>query len=84
MADMWQRLTQPDVLIYLDLSYEASRARRPHHNLGLDGMEVQNERLAHARAHCDLYIDTSDLSPEAVGERVLGFLADLQPAAEPD
>ncbi len=29
VKDMWQRLVDPDVLIYLDLSYESYRERRP-------------------------------------------------------
>ena len=30
VPDMWRRLVDPDVLIYLDISYEALRERRPH------------------------------------------------------
>lgn len=78
VADMWQRLTRPDVLVYLDLSYEATRARRPYHDLGQDGLAEQHDRLAHARQHCDLYIDTSTLRPEQISAEVLGFLQQLE------
>jgi hypothetical protein len=30
VPDMWRRLVDPDVLIYLDISYEALLERRPH------------------------------------------------------
>lgn len=72
--DMWQRLSHPDVLIYLDVS-EAEAARRE--NLSTPSSWWQNERevrLAHARQHCDLYVDTSHLTPEEVVEKVTVYL----------
>jgi deoxyadenosine/deoxycytidine kinase len=70
---MWQRLTQPDVLIYLDASYQACTLRKH-----LDWTEAeyaeQQRRLAHAREHCDIYIDSTDLSPEEVLEEVSAAL----------
>mgnify|MGYP001457165877 FL=1 len=73
VPDMWRRLTDPDVLIYLDVSYEALLARRP--NFGeREFLERERARLAHARAHADLVIDTSALTAEAVLARVVGFL----------
>ncbi len=79
---MWQRMTNPDVLIYLDASYEAVRARRPSINWGPQRLQEQATRLAHAREHCDLYVDTSGLTVEAVRERVLAYLREreTQPA----
>ncbi|MGC9347794.1 MAG: hypothetical protein ACP5JG_06625 [Anaerolineae bacterium] len=73
-ADMWRRISNPNHLIYLDVSPEAAADRE-----GLDApsswwVEEREVRLAHARAHCDLYVDTSDLTPEEVLERVLGYL----------
>lgn len=70
---MWQRLTKPDVLIYLSVSYPLTIERRK-----LDW--TQNEyaeqlhRLRHARDHADLYIDTDTLTPEEVLEHALSFL----------
>jgi hypothetical protein len=72
--NMWRRLSKPDILIYLDLSYEQARARRPHIDGGPERLEGQHRRLAHAREHCDYYLDTSDLTPQEVRETVLGFL----------
>lgn len=74
---MWERLSRPDALIFLDVDYEAARARRPYINWGPERLEEQATRLAHARTHCDLYVDTSRLSKEEVRERVLQFLAGM-------
>jgi cytidylate kinase len=74
VPDMWQRLTRPDVLIFLDASYTATRQRR-----ALDWSEgdyaEQHRRLAHARQHAHFALDTSELTREQVIERVLAFLA---------
>jgi hypothetical protein len=63
----------PDVLIYLDVSYAVAMERRRMDWTSADHAE-QIRRLAHAREHCDLYVDTNDLTIEAVRERVLQFL----------
>jgi deoxyadenosine/deoxycytidine kinase len=77
VKDMWQRIHPPDVLIYLDVSYEISRQRRPLVVWGPDRRAVEVERLSHARQHCDLYIDTVDLSPDEIFEKVLVFLSGI-------
>jgi hypothetical protein len=76
---MWQRMANPDVLIYLDVDYATAKLRRPHIDWGPERLEVQASRLAHARRHCDLYIDTRTLSREEVQKRVLAFLAEKPP-----
>ncbi len=71
---MWQVISRPDVLVYLDATEDTlnRRGRRPY----MPGLvEEQRRRLAHARAHCDLYITTDDLTPSQVLEHVLGFLS---------
>ena len=73
VPEMWQRLTNPDLLIYLDVSYSQARERRPH-NIDSQQLETQNQRLAHARQHCNFYLDTSGLTPTQVQERVLSFI----------
>jgi thymidylate kinase len=75
VADMWQRTVDPDVLIYLDVSYETARQRRQI-SWGPDRLEEQVARLRHARAHCDLYIQTDGRTPEAIRQEVLTFLAE--------
>lgn len=71
---MWQRRTNPDFLIYLDINAEAIVARRPHQPYLVNLLPKQHKRLAHARQHCDLYIDTSELAPIQVQEMALQFL----------
>ena len=76
VADMWSRLTNPDVLIYLDVSYTASLERR-HMNWTHQEYLEQIERLQDAREKADLYINTDPLSPEQVLAKTLDFLSDL-------
>ena len=71
---MWQKFTQPDVLIYLDVDVAAAAQRRPHTYGGPERLAEQHHRLEHARAHCHFYLDTSALSPEDVREQVVTFL----------
>jgi nicotinamide riboside kinase len=75
VADMWQRTVDPDVLIYLDVSYEAARQRRQI-SWGPDRLEEQVARLRHARTHCDLYIQTDGRTPESICQEVLAFLSE--------
>ena len=84
VPDMWQRLVDPDVLIYLDLSHAAYRARRPHDDAGPDYLDMQRARLAHARAHADLVIDTSGLTAEQAWGAVAAFLYEQGSAPIPD
>jgi deoxyadenosine/deoxycytidine kinase len=80
VLDMWQRLTRPDVLVYLDVQYEMVCQRRIV-TWGPEWMDTQRERLAHARAHCDLYLATDDLTAEEVRTKVLAFLEARRGAA---
>ena len=66
---MWQRLTNPDILIYLSVSYEKTLERRKL-NWNRHEYQVQLDRLAHARENCDHIIDTDDLSPDEVLQAV--------------
>lgn len=73
VPQMWRRLTNPDILIYLDVSFPLTIQRR---NLDwtLDEYTEQLHRLDHAREHADLYVNTSTLSPSEVLERVVDFI----------
>ncbi len=74
VKDMWQKLTKPDLLIYLDVDYPTTLKRRPHIDLGPERVDIQNDRLSHAREHADFYLDTSPLSPAEIGSNVIQFL----------
>lgn len=75
VKDMWQRITNPDVLIFLQASFPVTRQRK---NKMLNWTEAdyqeQQRRLAHAREHADLLIDTDTLSIQEVLERVLASI----------
>ena len=49
---------------------------------GEDRLAVQHKRLADARAHADLYIQTDALDADAVREKVIAFLKTRQDAEE--
>ena len=77
VPNMWQRLAQPDLLIYLDVDYANTLARRPHTDGGPQRLAEQQHRLRHARENCDFYLDTSGLSEGEVETAVFNFLATL-------
>lgn len=74
VPDMWRRLTRPEVLIYLDASLPVIVARRKG-GYNADYLTEQRRRLAHARAHCDIYVQTDLLDLEDVLRTVLVALA---------
>ena len=73
VQDMWRRLTNPDLLIYLDVSYTLTIQRRRIDWTQAE-YQIQLERLHHARQHADFYLNTDDLTPEQVLESVLKFI----------
>jgi len=75
---MWQRISKPDVLIYLDVDYATAKMRRPYIDWGPERLQEQAARLAHARKHCHLYVQTSDLTREDVRCRALRFLEEWE------
>ncbi len=74
---MWQRITKPDILIYLFADLAAVRWRR--HDPGFPEWLFQEElhRLRHAREHCHIFIDTCALTPQDVLTQALTDLARL-------
>ena len=70
---MWRRIANPDILVFLDVSYPVTLVRRNWNWLPAD-YEEQQRRLAHARKHADLLIDTDDHTPEEVVRAIIGFL----------
>lgn len=75
VKDMWQRITNPELLIFLDVSFEVSMQRNWMNWTESDYLE-QLRRLEHARSHAGLIIDTNHLTPEQVLAQVLCFLED--------
>jgi len=73
VLDMWKRLTNPDILIYLDVSYENTIIRRKLDWTYQEYLE-QLRRLRHARQYADLYVDTNFLAFEEVLQTVLTYI----------
>lgn len=72
---MWQRIGQPDLLIYLHCEHASSVER------GLRWSEAeyieQQPRLSHARQHAALELATDAESPEEILIKVLAFLDEV-------
>jgi len=70
---MWQIITKPDILIFLNASFPVSTIRRQL-NWQKKDHDEQMRRLAHARDHANIFLDTDDLTPEQVLQKVLNYL----------
>jgi len=73
VPDMWRRLTNPGLLIFLQASRPVGGQRR---NMSWTDAEweEQQSRLRHAREYADFYLDTDSLDIPGVLKAVLHFL----------
>ncbi|MFN8514009.1 MAG: hypothetical protein U0232_13635 [Thermomicrobiales bacterium] len=76
-------LGEPDLLIFLDVDIPTT-GRRRNSVWPADLYETQQARLAHAREHAALYLDTSPLSAHEVVERAMLFLDGYPAPGAPD
>ena len=76
MPAMWQKISNPDLLIFLEASFPVSTARRKLSWQKKDHDE-QLRRLSHARQHAHVVINTDDLTPDEVLRKVLDSLKDF-------
>ena len=76
VKDMWRRLSNPDILIYLHVSYEITQTRRKI-AWTEDEYRTQLHRLRHAREHADYYRDTDNKMPARVLEEAVNFLQEI-------
>jgi len=75
VKDMWQRLTNPDLLIFLQASFPVTRQRKSGMQFWKEAdYNEQQRRLAHALEHADLVIDTDTLTINEVLAKVTTFL----------
>ena len=65
VPNMWQLVSKPDVLIYLDASFESCNHRKQL-DWGPKDHTEQIHRLRHAREHCEIYIPTDGLTPQEI------------------
>lgn len=80
VPDMWQRLSRPEVLIYLQVAPETVWRRRDRCYTA-DYLAEQDRRLTHARRHAQVVISTDELTEEGVLARALAGLATAGVAA---
>ncbi|PWH19477.1 MAG: hypothetical protein DDG59_03150 [Anaerolineae bacterium] len=73
VPSMWKRIANPDILIYLDVNYSNTLIRK-NLNWTFQEYEEQLRRLAHARQHADLIVDTNGLAEEEVLQMVINFI----------
>jgi len=76
VPDMWHRLTNPDVLVYLEVSYENTIVRRKL-DWTLAEYQEQLRRLNHARQHADLVVDTDRLTVDGVLQAVVAYIQSI-------
>jgi len=73
VADMWQRISHPTLLIFLNVSFKNATKRRKL-KWTLPEFEEQLHRLRHAREHANLVLETDQMSPDEVLNAVLRFI----------
>ncbi len=73
VQSMWEKIARPDLLLYLDVSLATIRAR-----LSVDWeqsyLDEMNRRLANARAHAHLMLNTDPLTRDQVLARAVEFI----------
>lgn len=74
VPDLWAQFEKSQMLIYLDTTLEDQRSRRPDVTWSEQTLQQEAERLAHARDHADLVINTAGTTAEDVLNIALTFL----------
>ena len=75
IQELWRHLG-PDRLVFLDTTIQTVRARRQDDNWPEWIFDLQQERLADARANADVIVPTDDLTLDQVVVTILQALAD--------
>jgi len=74
ITELWRQFEPPSLLIYLETTLEAQRLRRPDVTWEAAYLQTERMRLAHARDHADLRINTAALTPDTVWQIVKVFI----------
>jgi hypothetical protein len=74
IPNLWQQFDHVAYLIYLSASLEDQQARRQDVTWSAAAHQEEEDRLAHAREHADLRIDTGGLTPNGVLQLTLAYL----------
>jgi ABC-type glutathione transport system ATPase component len=73
VPDMWQQLTDPDILIFLEASFDSCSQRKAL-DWTIKDYQEQMRRLAHAHKHGDIVLDTDGLTPQEILQKALDEL----------
>lgn len=74
VRDLWRQFAKPWMLIFLDITLDGQRRRRPDVSWSRAWHFTELDRLHHARSHADLQVNTSEMSAEEVLHVVRVFL----------
>lgn len=74
VPDMWYKITKPDVLIFLEVSYAVAKRRQQASSWQHSLYQKQMTRLRHAQQHADFLLNTDHLTPKEVFQQVLNYL----------
>ena len=77
VPNMWQRIVNPDLLIFLDVSYPTTIVRRQM-DWNESEYQEQQRRLVHARQQANYIIDTELLSIDEVLQSALKFIQEYR------
>ncbi len=72
--EMWRKIRPPVVLIYLEIDLDTQQERRPDVSWSPDWLATEEKRLAHARQHASLVLDTRGMAAADVLGLVLAWL----------
>jgi GTPase SAR1 family protein len=74
VPELWLKFCQSQVLVFLDAELPTIARRQNRADWTQDRLDRQRQRLAHARAHCDFYLQTDRLTRQQVADAVEAFL----------
>ena len=74
--DFWAK-RHPDILVMIDATMPAIHKRRVVY-WDESRLEVQHKRLADAKAHADLYIQTDKYNAQQVRDKVINFIQEYR------
>ena len=75
VPSLWQQFDRPSYLIYLFASLEIQQARRQDVTWSDAAHEEELRRLAHAREHADVRINTGEMTPAGIVKMVRSYLS---------
>jgi len=74
---LWKKFSKAEILVFLDAELRTIAQRQNRSDWTQRRLDGQRERLADARANCDLYLSTDGLTREQVADAVEAFLIEM-------